>query len=131
MPRMTRTIISIPEDEKKWLMSYGKRHRISSAEAVRLAIREFRRKTTGADANGGKVMEDRSAYGSPLPSDITDPEEVKRRAIAAAGRFESGLPNLSIEHDHYLADAPAGGGIKSGSAGARAGARSGKGRGAR
>jgi hypothetical protein len=104
MPRMTRTIISIPEDEKKWLVSYGKRHRISSAEAVRLAVREFRRKTTGPDADGGKVMEDRSVYGSPLPSDITDPEEVKRRAIAAAGRFESGISDLSTGHDRYLAE---------------------------
>ena len=44
MARMTRTIISLPEDEKKWLESYGKQHRISSAEVVRRAIREFRRK---------------------------------------------------------------------------------------
>ena len=44
MARMTRTIISIPEDEKKWLESYGRRNRISSAEVVRRAIRELRRK---------------------------------------------------------------------------------------
>jgi len=44
MARMTRTIISIPEDEKAWLDSYGRRHRISSAEVIRRAIREFRRK---------------------------------------------------------------------------------------
>jgi hypothetical protein len=44
MARMTKTIISIPEDEKRWLASYGRRHRISSAEVVRLAISEFRRK---------------------------------------------------------------------------------------
>jgi len=42
MARMTRTIISLPEDEKKWLESYGRRNRISSAEVVRRAIREFR-----------------------------------------------------------------------------------------
>jgi hypothetical protein len=44
MARMTRTIISMPEDEKKWLESYGKRHGISGAEVVRRAIGEFRRK---------------------------------------------------------------------------------------
>jgi hypothetical protein len=44
MARMTRTIISIPEDEKAWLESYSRRHRISSAEVIRRAIREFRRK---------------------------------------------------------------------------------------
>ncbi len=46
MVRMTRTIISIPEDEKAWLDNYGRRHRISSAEVIRRAIREFRRKKT-------------------------------------------------------------------------------------
>ncbi|MGB7295615.1 MAG: hypothetical protein WBC70_08495 [Candidatus Aminicenantales bacterium] len=40
---MTRTILSIPEDEKTWLESYGRRHRISSAEVIRRAIQEFRR----------------------------------------------------------------------------------------
>lgn len=44
MPRMTRTIISLPEDEKKWLDAYGRRHRISSAEVIRRAIRDFRQK---------------------------------------------------------------------------------------
>ena len=49
MARMTRTIISIPEDEKNWLESYGRRHRISSAEVIRRAIREFRRKEPEKD----------------------------------------------------------------------------------
>lgn len=44
MARMTRTIISIPADEKRWLESYGRRHRISSAEVVRRAIREYRQR---------------------------------------------------------------------------------------
>ena len=44
MARMTRTIISIPEEEKQWLESYSRRHRISSAEVVRRAIKEFRQK---------------------------------------------------------------------------------------
>lgn len=43
MARMTRTILSIPDDEKTWLESYGRRHRISSAEVIRRAIQEFRR----------------------------------------------------------------------------------------
>lgn len=46
MAPMTRTIVSIPEDEKKWLESYGRRHRISSAEVVRRAIRDYRRRTS-------------------------------------------------------------------------------------
>lgn len=43
MARMTRTIISIREEEKVWLESYGRRHRMSNAEVIRRAIREFRR----------------------------------------------------------------------------------------
>ncbi len=129
MARMTRTIISIPEDEKKWIDGFGKRHRVSSAEVVRLAVREFRRQRagTGTGADGAKVTEERSVYGPPLPADIVDPEELKRRAIAAAGRFESNVPDLSIKHDQYLADEWTEGGIKSGSPGGPAGAASKKG----
>jgi hypothetical protein len=29
-------------------------------------------------------------------------EELKRRALAAAGRFNSGLPDLGTNHDRYL-----------------------------
>lgn len=34
-----------------------------------------------------------------------DDEERRRRAIAAAGRFRSGRPDLASEHDRYLRDA--------------------------
>ena len=151
MARMTRTIISIPEDEKKWLDTYGKRHRISSAEVVRLAVREFRRmkadkslarvlretagtwtsvtgetrehvdelraeweRTPGASAGGNTVKEGRSPYGSPLPADLTDMAELRRRALAAAGRFESAVPDLSAEHDRYLVDEQAEDGVENG-----------------
>ena len=164
MARMTRMIISIPADEKRWLDGYGKRHRISSAEAVRLAVREFRQKKTEkglggvldrtagkwksirgetgeyvdnlrsewertpeANAEADAVKEERSPYGPPLPADITDQEELRRRAIAAAGRFESGAPDLSIRHDSYLADERTEGGTENGSSGVKAGAGSKKG----
>ena len=47
MARMTRTIISLPQEEKQWLESYGRLHRISSAEVVRRAIRDLRLGTPG------------------------------------------------------------------------------------
>jgi Arc/MetJ-type ribon-helix-helix transcriptional regulator len=34
-----------------------------------------------------------------------DREEQKRRAIAAAGRFHSGLADVSTRHDEYLSEA--------------------------
>lgn len=141
MTRMTRTIISIPVDEKKWLDGFGKRHRVSSAEVVRRALKEYRqlkadRSLTGvlqetagtwtsiegdsqeyidtmraewdqaawADTGGKSVRESRVVYGSPGPSMITDAKELRQRAIEAAGRFESGVPDLSVGHDRYLAD---------------------------
>jgi hypothetical protein len=55
----------------------------------------------------GRISEEGSAYGSPPLLEFTDAAERKRRAVAAAGRFESGLPDLSIGHDRHLADQPA------------------------
>ena len=45
MPRMTRTIISLSEEEKQWLVSYSRTNRVSSAEVIRRAIRDLRLKT--------------------------------------------------------------------------------------
>ena len=44
MPKMgtTRTIITISEDDKRWLESYGKARGISLAEAIRIGIRKLR-----------------------------------------------------------------------------------------
>ncbi len=39
----TRTIITIPETDKKWLESYSKAHHISMAEAIRKGITRLRR----------------------------------------------------------------------------------------
>jgi len=47
MAAMTRTIVSIPEDEKRWLESRSRRLRVSSAELIRRAIRDYRLKESG------------------------------------------------------------------------------------
>jgi Ribbon-helix-helix protein, copG family len=52
MARMTRTIISISEDEKKWLEAHGRRRGVSSAEVVRRAIREYREKESQTSLPG-------------------------------------------------------------------------------
>jgi hypothetical protein len=106
MARMTRTIISIPADEKRWLESYGKRHKISSAEVVRKAVREYRRGSEPCNAGSKQVREDRGVYGSPAPPGITDVGELRRRAIEAAGCVESAIPDLSVSHDRYIAEDP-------------------------
>ncbi|MBW1717759.1 MAG: hypothetical protein JRH08_18505 [Deltaproteobacteria bacterium] len=38
----TRTIITISEEDKRWLESYGKAHGISLAEAIRKGIRKLK-----------------------------------------------------------------------------------------
>jgi hypothetical protein len=105
MARMTRTIISLPEEEKRWLADYGKRHRMSGAQVVRLAVGEFRGREpegAGAGADMRSVREEHVSYGPPPFPDLADMAEMKRRAAAAAGRFESGMPDLSVGHDRYL-----------------------------
>ncbi len=112
MARMTRTIISIPADEKKWLDGFGRRHRMSSAEVIRKAVREFReaqgeaRREAGTGADIGRVAEDRDSYGPHASFQIADARELRRRAVEAAGRFASGAPDLSVGHDRYLAEKP-------------------------
>jgi hypothetical protein len=72
---------------------------------------QFVREAVGAF---GSVREDRSAYGSPHPTDMTDIAELRQRAIAAAGRFASSLPDLSVGHDRYLGDEQTEDGVENG-----------------
>ena len=77
MARMTRTIISIPEDEKAWLSSYSRRHRISIAEVVRRAIREFRRKKSEKGLTA--VLRDTAGTWTSLQGDSRDHVAALRR----------------------------------------------------
>ncbi len=77
MARMTRTIISIPDDEKAWLKSYGRRHRISSAEVIRRAIREFRRMK--AEKGLAAVLQKTTGTWTSLSGDSRDQVQALRR----------------------------------------------------
>lgn len=70
MARMTRTILSLPEDEKKWLESYGRRHRISGAEVIRRAIKEFRH--TKPDKDLGTVLRKTAGAWTSVKGDSRD-----------------------------------------------------------
>jgi Arc/MetJ-type ribon-helix-helix transcriptional regulator len=69
-------------------------------EAVQTLIAASHRKPT--------IHEERAAYGTPEPGAMIDPEERKRRAIAAAGRFHSGVTDLAANHGRYLEESYAG-----------------------
>jgi Arc/MetJ-type ribon-helix-helix transcriptional regulator len=77
MARMTRTIVSIPEDEKKWLESHSRRHRISSAEVVRRAIREYRRKESQKGLAG--VLRETAGTWTSVKGDTRDHVDALRK----------------------------------------------------
>lgn len=103
---MAKTIkfsISMPAPEFKGLEVARRKAGRTRSQFIRESVlKAHDGQTTGWEA--GSVREDRSAYGSPYPADMTDMAELRRRAIAAAGKFESGVPDLSVEHDRYLTD---------------------------
>ncbi|MCX6571750.1 MAG: ribbon-helix-helix protein, CopG family [Candidatus Aminicenantes bacterium] len=103
MAKTLKFSISMSAPEFKTLEKARRRAGTTRSQFVREAVGAF-----------GSVKEDRSTYGSPCPADLTDMRELGRRAVAAAGRFESGVPDLSIEHDRYLGDAPAKDGVANG-----------------
>ncbi len=77
MAAMTRTIVSIPEEEKKWLESYSRRHGISSAEIVRRAIREYRRKESQKSLAG--VLRETAGAWTSIKGDTRDHVDALRK----------------------------------------------------
>jgi hypothetical protein len=80
--RLVRTQIQLDERQAERLKAVAASRGLSMAEWIRRAV-------DSALLSGG----------------LTDKEEQRRRAIAAAGRFDSGITDISVEHDKYLAEA--------------------------
>ena len=74
---MTRTIISLPEEDKKWLDSYAGRQRISSAEVIRRAISEYRANRSQKDL--GKVLRETAGAWSSVSGDSRDHVDALRQ----------------------------------------------------
>ncbi len=79
---MVRTQIQLTEKQAKSLKRIAASRHHSVAELIRQAVDNMIKSAT-----------------------LVDIEERRRRALAAAGRFSSGLRDLSTEHDKYLAEA--------------------------
>lgn len=79
---MIRTQIQLTEYQAKNLKKIANKKRISIAEIIRQGVDGFIRFS-------GEVSV----------------EELKRRAIAAAGCFRSGRKDISTKHDEYLTEA--------------------------
>ncbi len=78
---MLRTQIQIEENQIKWLKDKAKERGVSVSQLIREGV-EFYRKN-----------EDRL------------PEDQKKKALAAIGRYASGVSDISEKHDEYLAQA--------------------------
>ena len=78
---MIRTQIQIEEDQINWLRDRARKRGVSVSQLIREGV-EFYRK-----------YEDRF------------PEDLKNKALAAIGRFASGVSDISEKHDEYLAKA--------------------------
>jgi hypothetical protein len=88
---------------------------MTRSQFVREAIRAWKAGggPTGPGRAGGSrrggaglsVQEEAWAYGGAQPfPDLADEADRRRRAIAAAGRFSSGVGDLSEHHDEYMED---------------------------
>jgi post-segregation antitoxin (ccd killing protein) len=78
---MIRTQIQMEEDQIEWLRAEARARGVSVSQLIREGITLFR------------AREERF------------PEEKKKRALAAVGRFSSGASDVSERHDDYLAEA--------------------------
>ncbi|MCD4754635.1 MAG: ribbon-helix-helix protein, CopG family [Deltaproteobacteria bacterium] len=78
---MIRTQIQVEEDQIEWLRAEAGTRGVSVSQLIREGITLFR------------AREERL------------PEEKKKRALAAVGRFSSGASDISERHDDYLAEA--------------------------
>ena len=77
---MVRTQIQLTEAQVASLKKLARRHHVSVAELIRRGVNYL------------------------LASEsVTNPDQAKQKAIAAAGRFASGKKDISVSHDDYLA----------------------------
>ena len=100
---MSKTIkftVSMSEEVFKELESLRHRAGWTRSQFIRDAIRAWKAEFL----EPSRVKEEVEEYKKEIPADIVDLEERRRRAIAAVGRFRSGIPDLSSNHDKYLED---------------------------
>ena len=78
---MLRTQIQMEEDQLKWLRVEARARGVSVSQLIREGVALFR------------AREERF------------PEDKKKRALSAVGRFSSGVSDVSERHNDYIAEA--------------------------
>jgi hypothetical protein len=79
---MFRTQIQLTQEQARSLKLLAARQGKSIAELIRISVDSMLR-----------------------ASNLIDPEKQRQRAIAAAGKLQSGPQDLSTDHDRYLSEA--------------------------
>ena len=108
MGKTIKFTISMPAAEFRDIESLRGKTGRKRSQFIRDAVAALRDKP----AQPLSVKEEHSEYGAPPTSgvpQITDLAERRRRAIEAAGKFRSGTPDLSSDHDRHLEEAFMGG----------------------
>ncbi|MBM3284318.1 MAG: CopG family transcriptional regulator [Candidatus Aminicenantes bacterium] len=106
MSKTVKFAVSMPDSEFKDLESLRRKERATRSHFIRQAVRFWKAKFKPLGIV--TVKEDPGQYKTQTPMDLANQQERRRRAIAAAGRFCSGVADLSLNHDRYLEDAYAG-----------------------
>lgn len=104
MSKTVKIAVSMSDAAFKRLESFRRKTGKTRSQLVREALAAV---NIGHRRPAG-VEEERAAYETPGPRALVDPAERRRRAIAAAGRFRSGLADLAENHDRYLEEIYAG-----------------------
>jgi hypothetical protein len=110
MSTTVKFTISVPTEEFKELEILRRKAGKTRSQFVREAVRAWEggepERPTGTPKAAANVKEDSVRYGAPTPAlpEFTDIAELRRRATAAAGRFRSGVADLSTAHNIYLED---------------------------
>lgn len=78
---MVRTQIQLPEKQVALLKKMAVAQHESMAEIIRQAVDFFAK-----------------------AKNVVDDEQRRKRAMAAAGRFRSGINDLAVSHDSYLTE---------------------------
>jgi hypothetical protein len=101
---MSKTIkfaVSMPEKAFKELEALRRKTGWTRSQFIREAINAWK----AEDLRVSGIKEEEGEFREEIPSDFIDQDERRRRALAAAGRFRSGISDISINHDKYLEDA--------------------------
>ncbi len=100
MSKTVKFAVSMSEEVFKELESLRLKTGWTRSQFIRESVRVW--KTDYLEPS--EVKEEVGEYKKEVPIDIIDPEERRQRAIAAAGRFRSGIIDLSSFHDKHLED---------------------------